>query len=146
MTDFERQVIESLASLKAEMSALKETFMSFKIENHAENEIQRKRAHELANIIQGETGKISEFKGEINQKLASRACEEHTRTIASNAKKLEDHIRDAEKDNGWHDRIRAMENMAKYQWAYMLGCGVLGGGIVSGAIKLWGGISRILGV
>lgn len=135
MSDFERQVIESIASLKAEIVAMKETFTGFREEVRTEIVIQRKRTHDVSGEIQ-----------KLELKLSERMCERHSTEIANQTKRIDDHIKDAEKDNGWHDRIRAMENMAKYQWAYMLGCGVLGGGIVSGAIKLWGGITKILGI
>ena len=66
------------------------------------------------------------------------------------------HVNEADKDGGWHTRIITMENGLRVladqrrndlimgRW-FMLGSAVLAGGIVSGAIRVWGILSRIIG-
>jgi len=67
------------------------------------------------------------------------------------------HVNEADKDGGWHTRIISVENNLKTlaeqrrndlimgRW-FMLGSAVLAGGIVSGSIRIWGILSRIIGV
>jgi hypothetical protein len=66
------------------------------------------------------------------------------------------HVADAERDGGWHDRMTSVEaavqaletqrrmDMIMSRW-FMLGAAVLASGMVTGAIRMWGVISRIIG-
>lgn len=139
MSEFEQKVIESIASLKTEFVAMKETFTGFREEVKTEIAIQRKRTYEMSGDVQ-----------KLEFKLSDRICDQHSTEIANQTKRIEDHIKDAEKEGGWHDKIRVVEvhrqHIVKYGWAYMVGSGIIGGGIATGAIKIWGGLSKILGV
>ena len=150
MDDFERQVIESMASVKSELLSLRESFVSFKLEVRADLESRQKRSHELANLISAKSDEMSEYRRQIDVIIAQRPCQEHARDFAEIRNKLDAHISEAERENGWHDKIRSLDthrqHLIRFGWVYMVGSGIIGGGIVSGAIKLWGGISKILGV
>ncbi len=66
------------------------------------------------------------------------------------------HVLEADKDGGWHTRIIEVENSVKQmaidrrndlimsRW-FMFGSAVLASGMVTGAIRTWGIISRIIG-
>jgi hypothetical protein len=67
------------------------------------------------------------------------------------------HVSEAEKEGGRHERLFKAEaeiqaikeqrrnDLIVSRW-FMLGAGIIGGGVVSGSIKFWGGLSKILGV
>lgn len=146
MSEFEQQVIESMASLKAKLDSVDSKLENFKADVRAELKSRQDRSNDLANLIQSETVKMAEYKRDIDISMARRPCQEHTKDFEELKKRLDYHINEAERDNGWHNRIRTLENRTSYQWAYMIGCGIIGGGIATGAIKIWGGLSKILGV
>jgi hypothetical protein len=67
------------------------------------------------------------------------------------------HVAEAEKQGGWHDRMVGVEqrietmerqrlnDLIMGRW-FMIGSGVISGGMVSGAIKVWAVLSKTLGV
>lgn len=67
------------------------------------------------------------------------------------------HVSEAEKEGGRHERLFKAEteiesikeqrrnDLIMSRW-FMIGAGIIGGGVVSGSIKIWGGLSKILGV
>ena len=77
------------------------------------------------------------------------------------------HVEEADEDGGWHDRIDRVEieikqikmertnivdqmksdrrnDLIMMRW-FMIGSGLLGGGVVSGSIRIWGVLSKIIG-
>ncbi len=131
----EIQLVKVISELSIELKALKDGLSEFKDSIRAEINTQRVKTHEVLNTVHS-----------LEIRMASRVCQEHGEKIGEVERSIKAHIYDAEKDNGWHDRIRRIENITRYQWAYMLGCGILGGAIVSGTIKIWVAVSKILGV
>ena len=134
-TETEIQLVKVISELSAELKSLKDGLAEFKESIRSEINTQRVKTHDVVSAVHG-----------IEIKMASLTCQEHSEKIEDIEKSIKSHVLDAEKDNGWHDRIRRLENITRYQWAYMLGCGILGGAIVSGTIKIWVAISKILGV
>lgn len=131
----ELQLIKVISELSVELKSLKDGLSEFKESIRSEINTQRVKTHEVLNTVHS-----------LEIRMASRTCQEHGEKIIEVEKSIKAHISDAEKDNGWHDRIRRLENITRYQWAYMLGCGILGGAIASGTMKIWVAVSKILGV